>query len=159
MRDNKQAKEVEEVSGSQLKEENRILRYLIGMSHDGPKHRIYGDDGELQCSACRIDFVRDSAQDIQRKIEEAGMRELQRAMDAQESGHQNQLPATIPSRQYRIVEPGRLIADRILYRCRMWSSFACRSGDSRPSGAADRRTNGSAFFALDVCLLCATIGA
>ena len=84
MRDNKQAKEVEEVSGSQLKEENRILRYLIGRSHDGPKHRIYGDGGELQCSACWIDFVRDSAQDIQRKIEEAGMRELQRAMDAGE---------------------------------------------------------------------------
>lgn len=67
-----------------LKDENRILRYLLGRSHDGPKHRIYGDDGELQCSACWIDFVRDSAQDIQRKLEEAGMRELQRAIAAGE---------------------------------------------------------------------------
>ena len=65
-------------------DEGRILRYLLARAHDGPKHRIYGDDGELQCSACWIDFVRDSAQDIQRKLEESGMRELQRAIAAGE---------------------------------------------------------------------------
>lgn len=73
-----------DVNVSRLLEENRILRYLLAMAHDGPKHRIYGDDGELQCSVCWIDFVRDSAQGIKRKIEEAGMRELQRAIEAGE---------------------------------------------------------------------------
>lgn len=63
-----------------IKEENKIFRRLLAMAHDSEKHRIYGDDGELQCSACRIDFVRDSAQDIRRKLEEAGMRELQLAI-------------------------------------------------------------------------------
>lgn len=84
MSDSKQSEEVGAVAASKLKEENRILRYLLGRSHDGPKHRIYGDDGELQCSACWIDFVRDSAQDIKRKLEESGMRELQRAIAAGE---------------------------------------------------------------------------
>lgn len=67
-----------------INEENKVFRRLLAMAHDSEKHRIYGDDGELQCSACWIDFVRDSAQDIQRKLEEAGMRELQRAIAAGE---------------------------------------------------------------------------
>lgn len=67
---------------ARLQEESRILRYLLAMSHEGKKHRIYGDDGELQCPTCWVDFVRDSAQDIKRKIEEAGMRELHRAIEA-----------------------------------------------------------------------------
>lgn len=67
---------------ARLQEESRILRYLLAMSHEGKNHRIYGDDGELQCPTCWVDFVRDSAQDIKRKIEEAGMRELRRAIEA-----------------------------------------------------------------------------
>lgn len=63
-----------------IKEENKIFRRLFAMAHDSEKHRIYGDDGELQCSSCRIDFVRDSAQDIRRKLEASNMRELQRAI-------------------------------------------------------------------------------
>ena len=67
---------------ARMQEESQILRYLLAMSHEGKKHRIYGDDGELQCPTCWVDFVRDSAQDIKRKIEEAGMRELHRAIEA-----------------------------------------------------------------------------
>ena len=73
-----------DVNVSRLQEENRILRYLLAMAHDSEKHRIYGDDGELQCSVCWVDFVRDSAQDIKRKIEEAGMRDMQRLVAAGE---------------------------------------------------------------------------
>ena len=73
-----------DVDVSRLQEENRILRHLLAMAHDNEKHRIYGDDGELQCSVCWVDFVRDPAQDIKRKIEEAGMRELQRLVVAGE---------------------------------------------------------------------------
>jgi len=45
---------------------------------------IYGDDGELQCSGCWIDFRRDAVAEIERKLYESGMRELQRMVDAGE---------------------------------------------------------------------------
>ena len=61
-----------------LKFDNRKLRYLLARQHDSAKHMIYGDDGELQCSGCWIDFRRDPVADIERKLYEAGMRELQR---------------------------------------------------------------------------------
>ena len=67
-------------SQTTLEQENRLLRYMLARAHDGAGHRIYGDDGELQCPVCWIDFVRDSAHEIQRKLEEAGMRELQKAI-------------------------------------------------------------------------------
>lgn len=84
MSDNKQSVEFGSSQLRQLQEENRILRHLLAIAHDSPKHRLYGDDGELQCSVCWIDFVRDTAQDIKRKIEEAGMRELKHAFDTGE---------------------------------------------------------------------------
>lgn len=67
---------------ARLTDENKIFRRLLALAHDRPGHLIYGDDGELQCSVCWVDFVRDSAQDIQRKLQESGMRELQRAIAA-----------------------------------------------------------------------------
>ena len=71
-------------SQTTLEQENRLLRYMLARAHDGTGHRLYGDDGELQCPTCWIDFVRDPAHEIQRKLEEAGMRELQRAIAAGE---------------------------------------------------------------------------
>ena len=62
---------------AQLRSDNRKLRYLLARQHGSATHRIYGDDGELQCSACWIDFRLDTVADIERKIYEAGMRELQ----------------------------------------------------------------------------------
>ena len=69
---------------AQLRSDNRKLRYLLARQHDSATHRIYGDDGELQCSACWIDFRLDTVADIERKIYEAGMRELQRLIAAGE---------------------------------------------------------------------------
>ena len=67
-----------------LKSDNRKLRYLLARQHDSAKHMLYGDDGELQCSVCWIDFRRDPVVDIERKLYEAGMRELQRMIAAGE---------------------------------------------------------------------------
>lgn len=61
----------------QLQKDNRTLRYLLARQHDGPRHMIYGDDGELQCSACWIDFRLDTVDEIERKLHEAGMRDLE----------------------------------------------------------------------------------
>jgi len=68
----------------ELQSDNRKLRYLLARQHDSAKHMIYGDDGELQCSACWIDFRRDTVADIERKLYEAGMRELERMVAAGE---------------------------------------------------------------------------
>jgi len=69
---------------ARLRADNVRLRYLLARQHDGPKHMIYGDDGELQCGACFIDFRRDSVPDIEKKLHDSGMRELQRLIDAGE---------------------------------------------------------------------------
>jgi len=46
-------------------QENEKLRMLLWLNHghDG----LYGDDGEMQCSKCMIDFRRDSADSMEQK--------------------------------------------------------------------------------------------
>jgi len=61
-----------------LKSDNRKLRYLLARQHDSAKHMLYSNDGELQCNVCWINFQRDPVADIERKLYEASMRELQR---------------------------------------------------------------------------------
>ena len=43
-----------------------ILRRLLWLAYGCLT--LYGDDGEMQCSDCHIDFLRDSAEKIQEKI-------------------------------------------------------------------------------------------
>lgn len=52
----------------------RRLRRLLFLNHSSCDGRsIYGDDGEMHCHACDIDFVRDSAKDIERVISEINL--------------------------------------------------------------------------------------
>lgn len=46
--------------------DNAFLRMLLWAQH--PCQGKYGDDGELQCNKCRIDFKRDSVIAIEKKI-------------------------------------------------------------------------------------------
>ena len=48
--------------------ENVLLRKLLWLRHGCPFHALYGDDGEMQCSACGIDFKRASAEYIERRF-------------------------------------------------------------------------------------------
>lgn len=41
------------------------LRRMLWLRHGCPTSAQYGDDGEMQCNACMIDFKRDSLQNIQ----------------------------------------------------------------------------------------------
>jgi|GEM_PF-3428809 len=51
--------------------ENMLLRKLLWLRHGCPPHGLYGDDGEMQCSTCGLDFKRNKAEFIERKwIEE-----------------------------------------------------------------------------------------
>lgn len=53
----------------ELEQENTRLREMLWFNHGHQGHPIlYGDDGEMQCNTCRIDFKRDSAEEIQRKV-------------------------------------------------------------------------------------------
>jgi len=57
------------------KQENARLRELLWFNHGHPDTApLYGDDGERQCAACMIDFVRDPAEEIERKIIEYNKR-------------------------------------------------------------------------------------
>jgi len=59
-------KETEKIVGGLL-DENKKLRHLLWLNHNKCEG-LYGDDGEMQCNECRIDFLRDSADEIELKI-------------------------------------------------------------------------------------------
>ena len=56
--------------------EEQILRKLLWMRHGCPFHALYGDDGEMQCNVCRIDFKRDPAEIIEQRFMEINMLSL-----------------------------------------------------------------------------------
>lgn len=47
--------------------EAKTLRRLLWLRHGCKTPALYGDDGELQCSECMIDFKRDTAEQIEKK--------------------------------------------------------------------------------------------
>ena len=55
-------------------ERELTLRRMLWLSHGC--HGLYGDDGEMQCPECRLDFRRDPVETIDRRITERGMRRL-----------------------------------------------------------------------------------
>jgi hypothetical protein len=64
------------VDNARLAAENKKLRHLLFVAHGNAEHYLYGDDGERSCNTCMIDFNRDSAEEIERKIHERIMLEL-----------------------------------------------------------------------------------
>lgn len=55
---------------NQTEEENKILRRLLWQHHgcESISAALYGDDGELQCNVCGIDFKRDTAEKIEERF-------------------------------------------------------------------------------------------
>lgn len=51
----------------ELANENSRLRYLLWLNHGC--YALYGDDGEMQCGHCMIDFKRDSVKNIEYKLD------------------------------------------------------------------------------------------
>ena len=52
-----------------MSDEDYLLRYWLWRCHN-PSHLLYGDDGELQCSTCGLDFKRDSAEVIDSRLQQ-----------------------------------------------------------------------------------------
>ena len=50
--------------------EEQLLRKLLWIRHGCPVNALYGDDGEMQCSVCGIDFKRNPAQSIEQRFVE-----------------------------------------------------------------------------------------
>lgn len=71
-----------------LEAENKILRKLLWMRHGCPFSALYGDDGEMQCGNCRIDFKNQPAKIIEetfrRMGEEKYMQQIKEAKEKEE---------------------------------------------------------------------------
>jgi len=52
------------------------LRHLLWLRHGCPSAALYGDDGEMQCSVCLIDFKRLPATAIADRFERLGRAQL-----------------------------------------------------------------------------------
>lgn len=68
---------VGEWSNELLVKENKELRKLLWLRHGCEIASLYGDDGELQCGKCMIDFRRDSAESINEKWFKQGKEAVQ----------------------------------------------------------------------------------
>ena len=51
-----------------MEQDERILRQLLWLRHGCPIHALYGDDGEMQCGQCLIDFKRNTAEQIEARF-------------------------------------------------------------------------------------------
>lgn len=54
-------------------EENLELRKLLWLRHGCSIHLLYGDDGEMQCGVCKIDFKRLPSSEIDARFHEIGV--------------------------------------------------------------------------------------
>lgn len=59
-----------------LRRENAKLRELLWLHHGCNFPALYGDDGEMQCNKCRIDFRRDEASIIEQVFYMRGLRKV-----------------------------------------------------------------------------------
>ena len=57
-------------------EENNKLREFLWLRHGCPIESLYGDDGELHCGKCMIDFKRMSIEQIQEIWHREGLQKL-----------------------------------------------------------------------------------
>lgn len=69
--------------------ENKILRRLLWIRHGCPFAALYGDDGEMQCGNCRIDFKNQPAKTIEETFRRMGMEKYTQQMkEAKEKGEE-----------------------------------------------------------------------
>lgn len=68
-----------EITPESVPQNEYRLRRLLANSHNGVGEHcdLYGDDGELHCHTCDIDFVRDSITEIENALTAAGLSKAQ----------------------------------------------------------------------------------
>jgi len=55
-------------------EENMTLRKLLWLNHG--HENLYGDDGEMQCPICMLDFKRDSVAKIEKRFDDIAFQHM-----------------------------------------------------------------------------------
>jgi len=68
----------------QVVEDNGMLRRLLFLRHGCSGPALYGDDGEMQCKNCGIDFRRDMADEIETKWQLLGLEKMVRQIPGYE---------------------------------------------------------------------------
>jgi len=53
-----------------------LLRQMLWFRHGCSVGSLYGDDGEMQCNSCGIDFLRDTEEHIHNKFYDISMKKL-----------------------------------------------------------------------------------
>lgn len=61
---------------SRLQQQVSELRQMLWLNHGCEINALYGDDGEMQCTKCMVDFKRDSLALIKDKWHRKSMFEL-----------------------------------------------------------------------------------
>ncbi len=60
------------------------LRMLLAINHGCGASRMYTDDGELQCSICRVDFLRDPVEMIEEKFSDLAAKRMKEFAESDE---------------------------------------------------------------------------
>ena len=61
----------------ELTDNERTLRYMLWMAHGTlENHYLYGDDGELNCNSCGIDFKRHTVKSIHDALSDQNMQKV-----------------------------------------------------------------------------------
>ena len=69
-----------------LSKDERIFRKLLFFCHTSCDRRcLYGDDGEMHCHTCDIDFVRDSAEDIEERISDINLEKYAKSLEGKDN--------------------------------------------------------------------------
>ena len=64
---------VDTLEQSSTHDDIMLLRKLLWLRHGCSMHFLYGDDGEMQCSRCLLDFKRTPVVDIQKRFEKINL--------------------------------------------------------------------------------------
>jgi len=61
-------KEISDIIEQHFAPPDEALRRVVWLNHGCPMPALYGDDGEMQCNICYIDFKRMSGSDIEKRL-------------------------------------------------------------------------------------------
>ena len=65
--------------GEGRSEDELIIRKLLWLNHGCDVNALYGDDGEMCCNSCGLDFRRHDAKTIEHVLRVVEMRKLEKA--------------------------------------------------------------------------------
>lgn len=78
----------------QLQDENQQLRKFAWLAHGCGITSLYGDDGEMQCSDCKLDFKRDPIDTIFAKLDAKNIARIREEFSKQKWSNHEKFPGT-----------------------------------------------------------------